>query len=100
MTVGVAARGWAGLARCWHRGVADRAAAKVGGLARLQVIVLLACVLGLQSADNATVGAIAAPLSKDLGIGNTQIVPADAGLAVGGVDEHVREPPARPGPGR
>jgi len=37
------------------------------------VIVLLACVLGLQSADNATVGAIAAPLSKDLGIGNTQI---------------------------
>ncbi len=73
MTVGVAARCWAGLARCWHRGVADRAAAKVGGLARLQVIVLLACVLGLQSADNATVGAIAAPLSKDLGIGNTQI---------------------------
>jgi len=73
MTVGVAARCWTGLARCWHRGVADRAAAKVGGLARLQVIVLLACVLGLQSADNATVGAIAAPLSKDLGIGNTQI---------------------------
>jgi len=73
MTVGVAARCWAGLVRWWHRGVADRAAAKVGGLVRLQVIVLLACVLGLQSADNATVGAIAAPLSKDLGIGNTQI---------------------------
>ncbi len=51
----------------------DGLAAKVGGQARLQVIALLACVLGLQSADNATVGAVAAPLSADLGIGNTQI---------------------------
>lgn len=62
-----------GLHRWWHRSVQDRAAAKVGGQVRLRVIALLACVLGLQSADNATVGAVAAPLSADLHIGNTQI---------------------------
>ena len=66
-------RTWAALRTWWQRSVQARAAAKVGGQARLQVIALLACVLGLQSADNATVGAIAAPLSADLGIGNTQI---------------------------
>lgn len=46
---------------------------QVGGSARLRVIVLLACVLALDSADKATVGAVAAQLERDMGIGNTQI---------------------------
>lgn len=44
-----------------------------GGPARLKVIGLLACVLGLNSADMATVGAIAVPLKQALHIGNLQI---------------------------
>ncbi|HET7588004.1 MAG TPA: MFS transporter, partial [Gammaproteobacteria bacterium] len=39
----------------------------------LQVIVLLACVLGLDAADKATVGAIAVKLEEALNIGNVQI---------------------------
>ncbi|HEU4567192.1 MAG TPA: MFS transporter [Marmoricola sp.] len=46
---------------------------QVGGRARLKVIVLLACVLALDSADKATVGAVAAELERDMGIDNTQI---------------------------
>lgn len=46
---------------------------QVGGSARLRVIVLLACVLALDSADKATVGAVAAQLEKDMNIGNPQI---------------------------
>jgi predicted MFS family arabinose efflux permease len=53
--------------------VTARVRDQVGGSARLRVIVLLACVLALDSADKATVGAVAAQLEKDMGIGNTQI---------------------------
>jgi predicted MFS family arabinose efflux permease len=46
---------------------------EVGGAARLRVIVLLALVLALQSADNATVGSVAVPLERSLRIGNVQL---------------------------
>ncbi len=46
---------------------------KVGGRARLKVIVLLACVLGLESADAATVGATAVQLEHSLNIGNPEV---------------------------
>lgn len=46
---------------------------EVGGPARLRVIVLLALVLALQSADNATVGSVAVPLERSLRIGNVQL---------------------------
>lgn len=45
----------------------------VGGRARLRAISLLAAVLGLDGADKATVGSVAAQLEKSLGVGNTQI---------------------------
>jgi MFS family permease len=45
----------------------------VGGPARVRVVILLACVLALASADTATVGAAAAPLRRALGISNTDI---------------------------
>lgn len=47
--------------------------AAVGGLARLQVIVLLAAVLALDTADKGTVSAVAGSLKKAFGIGNTEI---------------------------
>jgi predicted MFS family arabinose efflux permease len=53
--------------------VGSRLAVTVGGAARLRVITLLACVLALESADSATIGAIAAPLEAALHIGNTQL---------------------------
>lgn len=53
--------------------VAERLREQVGGRARLRVVVLLACVLGLDSADKATVGAVAGQLEQGLHIGNTQI---------------------------
>ncbi|MGH3496248.1 MAG: MFS transporter [Nocardioidaceae bacterium] len=60
--------------RDWfHRDVTERFEHAVGGPARLRVIVLLASVLGLSSADAATVGAVAAPLETSLHIGNTQL---------------------------
>ncbi|MGI8761097.1 MAG: MFS transporter [Jatrophihabitantaceae bacterium] len=60
--------------RDWfHREVERRLEKAVGGSARLRVIALLAAVLGLSSADSATVGAIAAPLEASLHIGNTQL---------------------------
>lgn len=46
---------------------------EVGGVARLRVIVLLALVLALQSADSATVGSVAVPLERSLRIGNVQL---------------------------
>jgi MFS family permease len=46
---------------------------RLGGPARTRVIVLLACVLALETADTSTVGAIAGSLERSLGIGNTQI---------------------------
>ncbi len=45
----------------------------LGGRERTRVIVVLACVLALSSADAATVGAAAAPLRSALHIGNTDI---------------------------
>lgn len=45
----------------------------VGGPARARVIILLACILGLQAADTGAVGALAAPLEKAFRIGNTQL---------------------------
>ncbi|MGH9074826.1 MAG: MFS transporter, partial [Acidimicrobiales bacterium] len=48
----------------------DRA---VGGPARSRVILVLACILALNSADTATVGAAAAPLRHALGISNLDI---------------------------
>ncbi|MGH9090231.1 MAG: MFS transporter [Acidimicrobiales bacterium] len=46
---------------------------QVGGPLRSKVIVIFACVLGLSSADTATVGASAIYLRHDLGISNTDI---------------------------
>ncbi len=45
----------------------------VGGPARARVIILLACILGLQAADTGAVGALAAPLEKTFRIGNTEL---------------------------
>lgn len=57
----------------WLRHEEQRVADAVGGPARLKVIVLLACVVGLALADTATVGAVAVPLEKSLHISNTQV---------------------------
>jgi MFS family permease len=45
----------------------------LGGSERLKPIVLLALVVGLQSADNGTVGALVVPLKRSLHIDNTQV---------------------------
>lgn len=71
----------------------------LGGPARTRVIVLLACVLGLSSADVATVGASATELRQALGISNTDIgllvtvtslVAAAASLPFGVLADRVR----------
>jgi len=54
-------------------GAAAWAADRVGGRARLRVVVLLAAVLGLQGADTGTVGSMAVPLSRAFGIGNFRV---------------------------
>ncbi len=59
--------------RWFRRGVEDKLAAATGGRARLRVIVLLAGVLSLTSADQATVGALATELESALHVGNTAI---------------------------
>ncbi|MGH3765026.1 MAG: MFS transporter [Pseudonocardiaceae bacterium] len=51
----------------------ERLSAAVGGSARLRVVALLAAVLGLSTADSATVGAIAAELKTAFGVGNAAI---------------------------
>lgn len=51
----------------------DRVTETVGGPARLRVIVLLAGVLSLQSADIGTVGALAAQLERSFRLDNTQL---------------------------
>jgi len=53
--------------------VGERLQGAVGGPARLRVVILLACVLALDSADKATIGATAAQLEQALHIGNTKI---------------------------
>lgn len=57
----------------FRRDVPERLSTLVGGRAHLRVILLLASVLALENADNATVGAVAAPLEAALHIGNTQL---------------------------
>lgn len=64
---GVALRTW------FRRDVEDKLSEVVGGQARLRFITLLACVLGLENADTATVGAVAAPLEHALRIGNARL---------------------------
>jgi MFS family permease len=54
-------------------GTGGRFTDAVGGPARRRVVVLLACVLGLQSADTGAIGALAAPLERAFHIGNTQL---------------------------
>lgn len=51
----------------------ERLEERAGGPARLRVIVLLAGVLALGTADVSTVGAVAAELEHDLGLTNTQV---------------------------
>lgn len=53
--------------------VGDRVEHALGGAARTRVIVTLACVLALDSADKATVGTSATQLQHALGIGKAQI---------------------------
>ncbi len=55
------------------KGAQRRLEFTLGGRIRTRVIVLLACVLGLSSADTATVGASAIELRQGLGISNTDI---------------------------
>ncbi|HET7266714.1 MAG TPA: MFS transporter [Oleiagrimonas sp.] len=55
------------------RDVEEPLAHAVGGTARLKVITLLACVLALDAADKATVGAVAAQLEQALHISNVEI---------------------------
>ncbi|GII63974.1 MFS transporter [Sphaerisporangium krabiense] len=47
--------------------------AALGGPARAEVIVILACVLALDAADKGTIGALAPELEQDLHVGNTEI---------------------------
>ncbi len=67
------------------RRVIERLETVAGGAARLKVMLLLAGVLSLTSADMATVGATARQLESSLHIGNTDIgllVTASSGIAV------------------
>lgn len=60
--------------RDWFRHDVERPLENaVGGRLRLKVVVLLACVLALDSADSATVGAVAAQLKSALHIGNVEV---------------------------
>ncbi len=61
------------LADWFRRGMEEPLERAVGGKARLKVIILLACVLALDAADKATVGAVAAQLKTALDITNVEI---------------------------
>src|ERR1700742_4178300 len=50
-----------------------RLSAALGGPVRARVVVLLALVLALTSADSGTIGAVGAPLEADLGISHAQL---------------------------
>lgn len=66
--------------------VRARVDSAVGGPARRQVVVLLGLVLGLDAADKATLGAVAAELQGSLGISNLQLgVLASVSLGVAGL---------------
>ncbi|MEJ2378449.1 MAG: MFS transporter, partial [Pseudolabrys sp.] len=60
-------------ARRTFAGVLRRAEDKVGGAARLKIIVLLAAILALDTGDKATVSAVAGSLKQAFHIGNTDI---------------------------
>jgi len=65
-----------GGARAVRRGVTaarGQLVVTVGGSARTRVVLLLACVLALASADSATVGAAAVDLRRSLDISNTDV---------------------------
>jgi len=80
------ARPVAGVQGWFRRDVQGKLRDTVGGAARLRVIVLLACVLALDSADKATIGATATQLEAALHIGNTDIgLLAAVSTAVGAV---------------
>lgn len=66
-TAGTTLRDW------FRRGVEEPLEHAVGGRARLKVIILLACVLALDAADKATVGAVAAELKQALNITNVEV---------------------------
>lgn len=64
----------------WFRlEVEDKAIQAAGGPARLRVIVLLASVLALDSADKAMIGAVAVALKQSMGIGNLKLAMLVAG---------------------
>lgn len=63
--------GW--LRRRLRRGIERPLEELAGGPARLKVIALLACVLALDAADKATVGAVATQIEAGLHVGNLQI---------------------------
>lgn len=69
----------------WFKhGVEEPLQELVGGRARMKVIILLACLLALDAADKATVGAVAMELEHGLKIDNVQIgwlVAASTGVA-------------------
>ena len=54
-------------------GLAERLVQKAGGRARVQVIVLLAAVLGLDAADKGTLSAVSDALKQQFHIGNTEV---------------------------
>lgn len=63
-----------GSVRRWlSHSIRDRIEARAGGPARLRVILLLAGVLGLGTADAATVGALASELERSLHLSNTDV---------------------------
>ena len=85
--------------RTAHGTARSRLAELLGGAARMRVIVVFACVLGLSSADVATVGASATQLRQSLGISNTglgllvtvtSLVAAAATLPFGVLADRVR----------
>src|SRR5579884_3288725 len=55
-----------------HAGI-ERLTEHLGGVARRRVVVILACVLALDTADKGAIGALAAQLEPALHIGNTQV---------------------------
>jgi MFS family permease len=70
---GRAAAGAGRLARRGARGVEGQMVSAVGGPARARVIFIFGAVLGLSSADAATVGAAATQLESSLHIGNAEV---------------------------
>lgn len=56
----------------WQRGE-DRLERYMGGPTRLHIVLILGCVLGLDTADKAALGAVAGGLRHCFGIGNTEV---------------------------